>query len=90
MRETPAHRSYGHIGHTETASYLKEILGCFDEILQIHLLDMLLHLTLLHSEWPKLYGVLASLSTIGLNFCFDRERLFIKHKQIMKTGLMTY
>ena len=27
----------------------------------------LLLLTLLHSEWPKLYGVLAILSAIGLN-----------------------
>ena len=26
-----------------------------------------LHLTLLHSEWPKLKGVLAILSAIGLN-----------------------
>ena len=25
------------------------------------------YLTLLHSEWPKLYGVLAILSAIGLN-----------------------
>ena len=30
----------------------------------IRLLD---HLTLLHSEWPKLYGVWAVLSAIGLN-----------------------
>ena len=26
------------------------------------------HLTLLHLEWPKLYGVLAVLSAVGLSF----------------------
>ena len=35
-------------------------------------------LTLLHSEWPKLYGVLTILSAIGLN-CLCSESLFICH-----------
>ena len=31
-------------------------------------------LTLLHSEWPKLYGVLAVLSAIGLTY-----KVFVSH-----------
>ena len=31
-------------------------------------LTKILGLTLLHSEWPKLYGVLAILSAIGLKY----------------------
>ena len=36
------------------------------DIVIITLVMQLLVLTILHSEWPKLYGVLAILSAIGL------------------------
>ena len=36
-------------------------------------------LTLLHSEWPKLYGVLAILSAIGLKLLF--LRILFKRKE---------
>ena len=35
-------------------------------------------LTLLHSEWPKLYGVLAILSAIGLNKHSWEKRLLLR------------
>ena len=45
-----------------------------------------LFLTLLHSEWPKLYGVLAILSAIGLKegICFKFS--FISAKTLWSFG----
>ena len=37
-------------------------------------LAVLVKLTLLHSERPKLYGVLAVLSAIGLNIIFEKRK----------------
>ena len=42
-----------------------------------------LALTLLHSEWPKLYGVLAVLSAIGLNLSqISIKSLIIVHSDV--------
>ena len=48
--------------------YLKEFkfTKIWEQKLQTVLQWEHLNLTLLHSEWPKLYGVLAVLSAIGL------------------------
>ena len=45
--------------------FLTEILFIFKAIK--------FHLTLLHSERPKLYGILAALSAIGLKGLYDKQ-----------------
>ena len=40
-------------------------------------------LTLLHSEWPKLYGVLAILSAIGLNKVYSYKKDMHQGMQIL-------
>ena len=42
-------------------------------------------LTLLHSEWPKLYGVLAILSATGLRFRYGWVLQIIIYGQSLKT-----
>ena len=44
--------------------FLEKRRKALDNYLQVSMLT----LTLLHSEWPKLYGVLVILSAIGLTY----------------------
>ena len=48
------------------------------------------HLTLLHSEWPKLYGVLAILSAVGLKWsvgCSECNRVKTEFWPLSAIGL---